>query len=153
MIFINNRQRKIKVDVKKLHAQAQIMLGVLNYSDFNLNILFTTNKSIRKFNKTFRNKDKSTDILSFPFHPNLKPGQKIKVESPNDKSLGDIIISLEQVQNDAETKWNRSFEHHLTALLAHGLAHLIGHDHHTDEEYKEMLKLEKRLLKSVKLGY
>ena len=79
--------------------------------------------------------------------------QKIKVESPNDKNLGDIIISLEQVQNDAETKWNRSFEHHLIALLAHGLAHLIGHDHHTNEEYKEMLKLEKRLLKSVDLGY
>ena len=153
MILIKNRQRKIKVDVKKLHAQAQKILGVLDYADFDLNILLTTNKSIHAINKQFRNKDKATDILSFPFHPNLKPGQKIKVTSPDDKNLGDIIISLEHVQKDAAEKWNRTLQHHLTALLAHGIAHLIGHDHHTDNEYNEMLKLEKRLLKSVKLEY
>lgn len=151
MIIINNRQKKIKVDVKKLHVQAQKMLGVLDYTDFDLYILLTTNKSIHKLNKTFRNKDKSTDILSFPFHPNLKPGQRIKVTSENDKNLGDIIISLEHVQKDASEKWNRSFEYHLTALIAHGIAHLLGYDHHTDTKYKEMLKLEERLTKSISL--
>jgi probable rRNA maturation factor len=150
MILINNRQRKIKVDIKKLHTQAQKMLSVLGYSDFDLSVLLTTNKSIQKLNKTFRNKDKATDILSFPFHPDLKQGQKIKVTSSNDKNLGDIIISLERVQKDATEKWDRSFEHHLAALFAHGIAHLVGYNHHTDAEYEEMLKLEKRLLNAAR---
>lgn len=149
MILIKNKQRKIKVDTKKMHAQAQKMLGVLGYPDFDLNILLTTNQTIRKFNKKFRNKNKATDILSFPFHPGSKPDKKIKVLSEEEKNLGDIIISLEHAQKDALQKWDRTFDHHLTALLAHGVSHLIGHDHHTDEEYEAMLKLEKRLLKAV----
>lgn len=147
MILIKNRQRKIKVDVKKLHAQAQKMLGVLGYPDFDLNILLTTNQSIRKFNKNFRNKDKATDILSFPFHPEAKPGEKIKVLSPDDKNLGDIIISIERAQKDAHDIWQHSLQAHLTVLLAHGIAHLIGYDHITDQEYKVMQKVEKKLLK------
>jgi rRNA maturation RNase YbeY len=153
MILIKNKQRKIKVDIKKLHAQAEKMLGVLGYPDFDLSITLTTNQTIRKFNKNFRHKDKATDILSFPFHPDLQPGQKIRIKSEEDKNLGDIIISLEYAQKDAGKNWNRTFEHHLTALLAHGLAHLIGHDHNTDKEFKDMLKAEKMLLNAINLKY
>ncbi len=163
MIVIKNRQRKIKVDTKDLHAKAFKMLGVLNnkilnnkdinYQDFDLGILLTTNKTIRKFNKQFRGKDKPTDILSFPFHDYLKPGQKIKIKSPEDKNLGDLIISLEFAQKDAKTTWNRQFNEHLIALIAHGIAHLIGYDHMNDKDFDKMLKVELELLKSVGIKY
>lgn len=158
MIVIKNRQRKIKVNIKDLHAKTQKMLGVLsnqdiNYQDFDLGIMLTTNKTIRKFNKQFRGKDKPTDILSFPFHDYLKPGQKIKIKTPEDKNLGDIIISLEFAQKDASITWNRKFDEHLIALLAHGIAHLIGYDHLTDKDFNSMLKVERTLLTSVGIKY
>ncbi|MFA6535144.1 MAG: rRNA maturation RNase YbeY [Candidatus Babeliales bacterium] len=158
MIVIKNRQRKIKVDIKDLHAKTQKMLGVLNdkdvnYQDFDLGIMLTTNKTIRKFNKQFRDKDKPTDILSFPFHDYLKPGQKIIIKSPEDKNLGDLIISLEFAQKNAKTTWNRQFNEHLIALIAHGIAHLIGYDHLTDKDFNSMLKVEHKLLKSVGIKY
>lgn len=158
MIIIKNRQRKIKVDIKDLHAKTQKMLGVLsnkdaNYQDFDLGIMLTTNKTIRKFNKQFRGKDKPTDILSFPFHDYLKPGQKIKIKSPEDKNLGDLIISLEFAQKDAAITWNRKLNEHLIALLAHGIAHLLGYDHITDQEFDKMLKIERMLLRSVDIKY
>ena len=147
MILIKNYQRKIKVDEKQMHAKAQKMLGMLGYQDFDLGIFLTTNKTIRKFNKQFRNKDKPTDVLSFPYHDYLKPGQTIHPTSPEDKNLGDIIISLEYAQKDAAKTWNRNFSEHLIALLAHGIAHLIGYDHLTDNQFKQMLKIEHKLLK------
>jgi rRNA maturation RNase YbeY len=167
MIIIKNRQRKIKVDIKDLHAKTQKMLGVLNkifsnkninyqdinYQDFDLGIMLTTNNTIQKLNKKFRAKDKPTDILSFPFHENLKAGQAINVKSDEDKNLGDIIISLEFAQNDATTTWNRKFDEHLIALLAHGIAHLIGYDHIADQDFDQMSKFERMLLKSVGIKY
>jgi len=151
MILINNRQRKIKINSKDLHAKAAKMLEVLGYQDFDLGILLTTNASIHKLNKTYRHKDKPTDILSFPYHPELKAGEKIKVQSPDDKNLGDLIISLEYVQKEAHKTWNRTFDDHLTALLAHGIAHLLGYDHILDKDYAVMQKVEKKLLEAVGL--
>jgi len=146
MIAIRNTQRNIKINQKHIEQQAQAMLAALNYADFDLGIWFTTNKTIQHYNKTYRNKDKPTDILSFPFHPTLKPGQRIKITSPEDKNLGDLIISLEFVKKDAPIRWNRSFDEHLKILLAHGIAHLLGYDHETDEEFAIMQKVEKKLL-------
>jgi len=151
MILINNRQRKIKVNLKELEKKTHKMLEVLGYQDFDLGILLTTNKSIHTFNKTYRHKDKPTDILSFPYHTDLKAGQKIKVLSPDDKNLGDLIISLEYVQKDAAKTWARSFDDHMIALIAHGIAHVLGYDHIIDTDYKIMLKVEKKLLAAVGL--
>lgn len=150
MITIRDTQHSIKVSHAAIRRQAQAMMAVLGYGDFDLGIWLTTNKTIRKFNKTYRSKDKATDILSFPYHTELQAGQRIKVTSPEDKNLGDLIISLEYVRKDAPVKWERSFDEHLTVLLAHGLAHLLNYDHITDEEFAVMQKVEKKLLKALK---
>lgn len=148
MIRIINRQRKISVDTIGLHNIIEKMLVALKYPNFDVGVLLTTDKTIHRYNKDYRGKDKPTDILSFPFHPDLKPGERIQVESLEDKNLGDIIISLEYVVRKAP-EWGRSFEEHLIALLAHGLAHLLNYDHQTDEEYAVMQRVEKRLIKAA----
>lgn len=145
MITITQRQRKIKIDVKKLAATAQRMLTVLGYPDFDLGILLTTNAAIRKYNKQYRAKDKPTDILTFPYHTELKAGKKIVVQNDEDKNLGDLIISLEYVIADAPTTWQRTFDEHMTALLAHGIAHCLGYDHINDDDFAVMQKFEKKL--------
>lgn len=150
MILIRTKLRNIRVDKNKLKKIIQTMLEVLDYQDFDIGILLTTNATIRKYNRDFRNKDCPTDILSFPFHPEINAGQRIEIKSPEDKNLGDIIISLEYVEQKAP-EWNRTFEQHLKVLFAHGIAHLLNYDHQTDEEFKVMNKVEKKLLKALKI--
>ncbi len=151
MIFIKNRQRKIPVNTQQLADKVQGMLTTAGYPDFGVSILLTTNRSIRKFNKQFRGKDKPTDVLSFPAYPNLKPGKKIRARSEDEKYLGDIIISLEYALEDAPKTWARPFREHLVVLIAHGIAHLLGYDHTTDEEWRLMQKEEQQLLSRILL--
>lgn len=148
MITIKNRQRKIAIDIKKLQRDAQIILDALNYSDFDLGILLTTNKTIHTYNKEYRQHDKPTDILSFPYHPELKAGKRIIVNSDEDKNLGDLIIAPEYVMNDLP-RWHDTFEHHLQRLLVHGICHLLGYDHILDSDYKIMHRKELALLKKL----
>lgn len=149
MITIKNSQRKISINREQLQADAQKLLTLLGYADFDLGILITTNATIRRYNGTYRMQDKPTDILSFPFHTDLQPGQKIKITSEDDKNLGDIIISAEYV--DANTKaLPGSFDERIQLLLVHGVCHLLGYDHITDEQYKQMHRKEQMLLKKLR---
>ena len=151
MITINNRQRKIQVDVKKLSSDAYKALELLRYKDFDLGILITTDVTIRKYNATYRGKDKPTDILSFPFHPELQAGKRIKVMSDDDKNLGDIIISAEYVAKQIEGT-GVTCDERMQVLLVHGIFHLLGYDHLTDAQYKQMHRRELWLLKKLATG-
>jgi rRNA maturation RNase YbeY len=146
MITIKNSQKTTPIKIDTLRRKAQAMLKKAGYPNFDLGIWLTTNATIRRYNKKYRGKDKATDILSFPFHTKLKPGQKIKVTSEDDKNLGDIIISVAYAQREAKPTWNRTLDEHLVALIAHGIAHLLGYDHETDKEWKAMQAIEHQLL-------
>jgi rRNA maturation RNase YbeY len=150
MILIKNKQRKISIDIKKIEIAATRMLAAINYQEFDLGILFCSDSLMQKYNRDFRQKDKPTDILSFPYHQNLKAGKRIKVVTEEDKNLGDIIIAPSYVQKNVKTLWNQTLEQRLPILIAHGIAHLIGYDHGTEDEYKKMLTVEKKLLKIIK---
>lgn len=148
MITIKNSQRKIKIDVKQFESDAATILDALGYPDFDLGILLTTNKTIHRYNKEYRHIDKPTDILSFPYHPELMAGQKIKVHSEDDKNLGDLIISLEYVVKAAQ-ELGTTFEKRMQVLLVHGICHLLGYDHIQDEDYEVMRKKEAFLLRKI----
>ena len=148
MITVTNTQRVIRLNKKQVERIAAGMLAELNYGDFDLGITFTGTKAMQTYNRTYRNKDKVTDILSFPYHENLKPGKRIKVTYPEDKNLGDLIICPLYVRADAIKLWEQTFDERLVALIAHGIAHLLGHDHETDADYAVMSKLEARLIKA-----
>ncbi len=145
MIFIKNTQRKIKINSNEIKANVLKMLSVLNLEDFEITIWFTTDASIQKYNKQYRKIDKTTDILSFPFH-DLIPGQRPPED--DEKMLGDIIISLETAQRNT-LKQNQPLKNHLNMLLAHGITHLLGYNHITDQQFLTMNKIEKKLLKSI----
>lgn len=148
MILIKNTQRTIVIHSTDLKNKIQKILDVLGYSDFDIGIWITTNQTIKKYNKTYRNKDKATDVLSFPYHPRLKPSESITVNSPEDKNLGDIIISAQHVLSDAK-KLNVSFDQRLIRIVVHGISHLLGYDHQTEKEYQAMYAFEKKLLKHI----
>jgi len=148
MITIKNSQRRITIDTKLLHHQAQTILDALHYSDFDLGILLTSEPAIQKLNREHRQQDKPTDILSFAYHPNAKPGKRIQAKTAEDKNLGDLILCPSYIQKDLP-RWNQSFDERMKVLLVHGICHLLGYDHIEDEDYKVMQRLEKKLLKKI----
>lgn len=103
-----------------------------------LSLVFTDDAAIRELNSDWRDKDKPTNVLSFPAFT-LKPGQK---PGP---MLGDIVIARETVAREASDE-EKSFDHHLTHLVVHGFLHLLGYDHLSDAEAEEMEGLERKIL-------
>ncbi len=108
--------------------------------------MFTDDKFIKSLNNKYRGIDKPTDVLSF----SLKEGAVKSPEVESDKLLGDIIISVETAQRQADTL-NHSIEKELTVLLIHGLLHLTGYDHEKDKDYKTMREIESEILKKYDL--
>lgn len=148
MITIHNKQRRIPFDKQRMHTVVQAILDALNYSDFDIGILITNNKNIRTYNRTYRNKDKATDILSFSYHTELQPGKRIKVATEEDKNLGDLILSLEYIQKSAQ-ELDVPFDNRVTTLLIHGILHLLGYDHETDAQWRSMRAKEAFIAKKL----
>ena len=149
MISITNRQKKIALDLQALQHDAQRILALLKYPDFDLGILITTNATIRNYNRDYRHKDKPTDILSFPAHPTLVAGKRIRVRTGEPRDVGDLIISAEYVVRAAE-KLEVPFAAHMQALLVHGICHLLGYDHIEDHDWRRMRAKEAYLLKKLR---
>ena len=103
-------------------------------------LLLSNNKNIKKLNKVFRKKNKSTDILSFPLN------KKIKIKK--NTYLGDIIISYNYLDKPRSQDL-KSFKEKVTKILIHGFLHLLGFDHKKNKDYSKMLKEENLLFKSV----
>ena len=104
------------------------------------NLLLSNDKTIKKLNKNFRNKNKATDVLSFPFWRKTK----IKKET----FIGDIIISY-NFMNKPKNQNLKDFEKKLIKTFIHGFLHLLNFDHKNLKDYKKMLKEEKKIFKSV----
>jgi probable rRNA maturation factor len=103
-----------------------------------VSLLFTGDARMRRINAEWRGVDKPTNVLSFPTGPNPGDGSLPPL-------LGDIVLSAETLAREADLE-NRPFAHHLSHLMVHGLLHLLGYDHQTDEEAEEMERLEAAIL-------
>ena len=102
--------------------------------------MLSNNKNIKKLNKIFRNKNKSTDVLSFPFD-----NKKNKYRG---NYLGDIIISYDYM-NKPKKNDLKIFKEKVTKTFIHGFLHLLGYDHVRNNDYQKMIKLEENLFRSV----
>ena len=105
-----------------------------------LTLLLSNNKNIKRLNKNFRNKNKSTDILSFPLNKKKTLLKKTYI--------GDIIISYNFIDKPKSQKL-KFFKEKLIKTFIHGFLHLLGFDHIKNKDYKKMLKEEKRIYKTV----
>ena len=105
-----------------------------------LTLLLSNNQNIKKLNKVFRKKNKSTDILSFPLD------KKIKISK--NTYIGDIIISYNYLDKPRSQNL-KSFKEKVTKIFIHGFLHLLGFDHKKNKDYSKMLKEENLLFKSV----
>ena len=109
-----------------------------------VSVLLTGNEEIQRVNRDFRGKDMPTDVISFAYHDNDEADNGLY------DSLGDIIISLERVEEQRKD-YGHSFKREFYYVLTHGLLHLMGYDHMEEEEKKIMRAKEEEILKEY--GY
>jgi probable rRNA maturation factor len=103
-------------------------------------ILLSNNKNIKKLNKKFRNKNKSTDVLSFP--------SEKKFDIKKTAYIGDIVVSYE-FMNKPKALSTLEFKNKVSKVFIHGFLHLLGYDHIKLKDFKEMLIEEEKIYKTI----
>ena len=131
MIEVVSRQRKTKIDTKTWEAFACKAADAIGKSGSSATIAFVSDKAIRELNRQFRGVDKATDVLSFP------------LEDPDESNLGDIAISVDTASAQAKEN-GLKFDEEVAQLILHGLLHLSGYDHETDNGKMNRLELKLR---------
>jgi len=107
-----------------------------------LSIVLTGDAEVKKLNRVYRKKNKTTDVLSFP----LLVGKKFPRGQRGAVVVGDVVISVPQTKRQS-AEAGKSFKSELALLLIHGILHLLGYDHITLAQEKRMFGLQNRLLK------
>ena len=165
MALVVNLQRKIKLDPKQFtDFIKQLSASVDEARDGDFSVAFVSDRRMTELNSFFRDKHTTTDILSFPHEadefesksyaftrettPPQTGGELLTPEGVTLTFLGDIVISVEQAQRQAKEN-GLTLEDEIKQLILHGLLHLCGHDHETDDG--EMNKRELRLRRKLKI--
>ena len=121
-------------------AEAALAVADEQDEDFEVSVMLCDDAAIRELNRTWRGKDKPTNVLSFPAPE--QPG----VTGP--RHLGDIALAYETLVRESEEE-SKELAHHYAHLIVHGVLHLLGYDHETEEEAEIMEGLEVKALASL----
>ena len=139
MIEVVNRQRKLPVDCERWQAFAERVIAALPESRAGVTIAFVSDRTMRELNLMWRHKRGTTDVLSFP-------AEQDEFEKLAGDTLGDVVISIEQAARQAKEN-GLTLDQEIAQLILHGMIHLCGYDHATDEG--QMDRLELRLRKKL----
>lgn len=141
-IYFSNEQDKIKISFKIRHLIKKSVKETLAQEGFSdpaeVSVSFVDNEAIHRLNLEYREKDKPTDVLSFPMweKEELSDGSALDGHAV---TLGDIIISAEKAKSQAE-EYGHSLEREICFLSVHSILHLLGYDHETSEEDEAYMK-------------
>ena len=130
--MVQNRQRKVKVDKRPLEKLIDRLKEEFGVKEKGVTVVLVSDRKIKELNRTYRGRNRPTDVLSFSYD--------------DESYLGDIIISVETAQRQAQEE-GHSLERELSILVIHGFLHLLGYDHETD--HGEMRALERKLWKKL----
>ena len=141
--IINNTDKEI-IEIEKLEEYIKFIVSKLNISEAIFNIIFVSNEEIHEINREYRNTDRVTDVISFALEDNEVEAFK------SYRLLGDIYIAID-VAYDQAIEYNHSREREVCFLATHGLLHLLGYDHMTVDEEKEMFSKQEELLTAYEI--
>jgi len=139
MIEVVNRQRKVPLDCERWQAFTAKVLRVLPSDAGGVTVAFVSDRAMRQLNRLWRHRRGTTDVLSFP-------AEQDDFEKLEGSTLGDVVISVEQAARQAEDN-GLTLDLEIAQLILHGLLHLCGYDHSTDNG--EMNRLELQLRKKL----
>ena len=141
MIEVVNRQRKVPLDCERWQAFVVKAIRVLPVGTAAVTVAFVSDRAMSALNRQWRRKRGTTDVLSFP-------AVQDEFEKMEGSSLGDVVISIEQAARQAKDN-DLSLDQEIAQLILHGLIHLSGYDHSTDNG--EMDRLELRLRRKLRI--
>lgn len=147
--IFDDRQDKIDIKDELYEKIEDIVEEVLDYEgysdDYDISISYVDNKEIHELNKQFRGVDRATDVLSFPML-----SDEFEDVEYEEMSLGDIVVSLERALEQS-IEYGHSFEREVCFLVCHSMFHLLGYDHDTDENTREMREKEEAVLTKLNI--
>ncbi len=156
LINLENDQEKINLADEVLlrlqeGLQAAARLNNLE-EDAEVDVTIVDDEEIRALNRDYRGMDRPTDVLSFALDEDCEDsGEPELIGAPAEHLYGDIIISAETAQRQAE-EYGHGLERELTYLAVHGMFHLLGYDHMTEEDKAEMRAKEEEALRAINLS-
>ena len=136
--IINNIGEEID-EVNGLSGLLDYSLNYLKLDNVVFNIIIVDSETIHSINKEYRGVDRPTDVISFALEDDTS------FVSTEYRILGDIYISIDKAKEQAES-YGHSLKREISFLTVHGLLHLLGYDHMTEEEEKEMFGLQELIL-------
>ena len=136
-ILINKFHEKLNIILDEIYEQTDLISNKLKTS---ISISFSDDEKVMELNNCFRKKKLATNVLSFPSNNTFN----------KQLFLGDIIFSIETIQREANRD-NKNVIDHLIHLFIHGVLHLLGYDHVTEEQAKKMEDLEIKILGNLKI--
>jgi len=153
-ILINDLQNTKQIDINKLKQRTLNILTDLECCEqCELSIALIDDQEMHRLNLQYRGIDRSTDVLSFALQEAEEP-LPVQHDAENEAYpfiLGDVILSAETTQRQADEQ-GHAFEQELYVLLIHGILHLLGYDHRTDEESRVMEERKQKLLHNLDIN-
>jgi len=157
-IFSENTNTNIDIDEKKYLTLAKKIFKFYMKQDFfkdssvfgfdyktvSFDILYCNNEKTHEINREYRHKDYVADIITFSIFADSDE----KFIFDNEINLGEFIISLDKVLEKSDGS-KKSFEYELSFLIAHGIMHLLGFDHQTQEDYNFVVEQQNKALESL----
>ncbi|XP_043361773.1 endoribonuclease YbeY isoform X1 [Dermochelys coriacea] len=142
-LVIRNLQKVIPLRRIPLRRRIEILQKILHVQQFDLGIICVNNRNIQLLNSTYRQQNIPTDVLSFPFHENLKAGELPQPSLRDEYNLGDVFLGVEYIYQQCQEN-GEDYYSVLTVTAAHGLCHLLGYQHNTEAEWEQEHPLDLR---------
>lgn len=139
-IVVNNLTDEKLKEIDELEKLGNYIAKYMKLDNVCLSVIIVDNEKIHEINKTYRNVDRETDVISFA----LEDGENIEFPIRN---LGDIYISIDKAREQAK-EYGHSLRREICFLLTHGFLHLLGYDHMKEDDEKVMFSLQEEILNS-----
>ena len=138
-IRVQNRQRTVAIHTAAVKRQVWRIMAYLGCTERELSVVFGSDGLLQELNRTYRHKDRATNVLAFPQHPTYEG-------EPVTAMLGDVIVSLPTAAREAYAL-QQSLEERVVYLVLHGILHLLGYDHERSAaQRRHMEALERQVL-------
>jgi rRNA maturation RNase YbeY len=147
-VILSSRLRRRWLSLSGVQSLGEHILNAAGASRSDLSLLLVGDGAMRRLNRRYRRKDRTTDVLAFPFRKHSsRPSPR--APHPVPALLGDIVISLPQAARQAK-RAGHSLERELAVLVTHGVLHLLGYDHERSaREAQRMSRREQAVLRKV----